>query len=507
MSLLLLFRSTNLGRRRGKSLPRSALRRSYVPCLDVLEDRSVPSTFTVTNLLDSGAGSLRQAILDANATAGAGLVNFAPGVTGTIALTSGELDITDDLTIVGPGAVSLTVSGNNASRVFNVAAGTTDAISGLTISNGKPDHLDSGAGILNAGNLTVSNCSISNNYLPGDPASGAAGGGIASFGILTVSNSTISGNTAGGEMGGGGIYNAGSLTVTGSTLSGNSGLDGGGILDFNGTATIVDSTFSANSAADMGGGIDALGGPTSVVNCTVSGNKAGYAGGGLGSGLVDQVSNQAAFNLLDTIVAGNTAATKKQGPDLACILESSGYNLIGNPLGGSGFVATDLLKVNPKLGPLQNNGGPTQTMALLIGSAAIDAGDPNAAGLPAYDQRGPGYARVAAGRVDIGAFEVQNTATLFALSVPSKIVAGVPFSVTVTALDAFGRVAIGYAGTVVFASSDPIATPPAAYTFAAADQGVHTFSGLVLPKKGKVTLSVADNLDASIVVSLDVQVS
>lgn len=106
----------------------------------------------------------------------------------------------------------------------------------------------------------------------------------------------------------------------------------------------------------------------------------------------------------NTILAGNSAVGG--APDLSGKLTISGYNLIGNTQGGSGFAATDLLNVNPHLGALQNNGGPTQTMALLSGSPALNAGDPNFVGPPLYDQRGPGFARVSGGRLDIGAFEV-----------------------------------------------------------------------------------------------------
>src|SRR5216683_7870947 len=97
-------------------------RRSFVPRLDVLEDRTLPSTFTVLNLADSGPGSLRQAIVDANANPGANTIRFAPRLHGAITLTSGQLSITNDLTIDGPGASALTVSGNDASRVFDIRA-------------------------------------------------------------------------------------------------------------------------------------------------------------------------------------------------------------------------------------------------------------------------------------------------------------------------------------------------------------------------------------------------
>src|SRR5262249_46757700 len=118
-------------RRRGK---RALPRQRTVLQLEALEDRTLPSTFTVLNLDDSGPGSLRAAILAVNANPGADTVQFAPGLQGTITLssTNGELKITDDLTINGPGASLLTVSGNSASRVFHVSNNSTVTIAGLT---------------------------------------------------------------------------------------------------------------------------------------------------------------------------------------------------------------------------------------------------------------------------------------------------------------------------------------------------------------------------------------
>src|SRR5947209_1920361 len=102
------------------------LPRSFLPRLEVLEDRTVPSTFIVTNTADSGSGSLRAAIMAANTNPGADVIKFAGGLKGTITLTSanGELSITDDLTIKGPGASQITVSGGNTTRVFDVSAGS-----------------------------------------------------------------------------------------------------------------------------------------------------------------------------------------------------------------------------------------------------------------------------------------------------------------------------------------------------------------------------------------------
>ena len=111
-------------------------RNRFVPNLEALGERIVPSTFQVTTLADAGPGSLRAAVAGANAHAGADTIDFQPGLTGTIALTGGQLDLTDDVKINGPGADKLTVSGGNASRVFKVEAGETVEISGLTIAGG-----------------------------------------------------------------------------------------------------------------------------------------------------------------------------------------------------------------------------------------------------------------------------------------------------------------------------------------------------------------------------------
>src|SRR6266852_2314324 len=187
-----------------------AARPTFRPTLEALEDRWVPSTLTVLNNLDSGTGSLRAEIAAAH---NSDTIVFAPGLDGqTITLTSGELLINHNVTITGPGASNLTVSGNHASRVFEVAKTVRSVtLSGLTISNA------AGGGMLNEGTLTVSNSILSNN--------GGGGGGIHNDGTLTVSGSTLSGNSASNSSGGnsgGGIYNEGTATVSGSTLSGNS---------------------------------------------------------------------------------------------------------------------------------------------------------------------------------------------------------------------------------------------------------------------------------------------
>jgi hypothetical protein len=187
----------------------------------------------------------------------------------------------------------------------------------------------------------------------------------------------------------------------------------------------------------------------------------------------------------DTILADNGAAG---GPsDLIGGFTSLGHNLVGNTTGGSGFAASDLLNVNPQLGPLQNNGGPTQTMALLPGSPALNAGDPTQLGMS--DQRGV----VRAGGVNIGAYQASASALL--LSAPASVTAGVPFAITVQAVDPFGQTAVGYAGTAHFmASNGAMAT----YTFTATDAGQHAFSNLVLRRAQTLTVTGTDTANASI---------
>src|SRR5712692_4420456 len=117
--------------------PKRHLRPRFVPRLEALECRTLPSNFTVLNLADSGSGSLRQAILDANANPAANVIDFTPGLSGTITLTSGQLSITNDLTIDGPGASALAVSGNDASRVFLVGSGISVDVEDLTVTHGR----------------------------------------------------------------------------------------------------------------------------------------------------------------------------------------------------------------------------------------------------------------------------------------------------------------------------------------------------------------------------------
>jgi hypothetical protein len=236
---------------RGRARRRPAAAR-FRPRLEALEERWLPSpvTLTVTSLADSGAGSLRAAIQQADAGRSSDKFTINFSVTGTIDVASSLPDLNNNIAIQGPGASSLTLDEDpsfGGGNIITVDFGKTASVSGLTI-------LGEGVacGIVNGGNLTVSACTISGGYARSLVAIGYAGGGIANFGTMTVSGCTISGNSAFGPdigMGdGGGIYNAGYLTLSDSTVSGNtSGSFGAGIYnDRSGTLKISHSVVRDN---------------------------------------------------------------------------------------------------------------------------------------------------------------------------------------------------------------------------------------------------------------------
>jgi hypothetical protein len=378
------------------------------PTLEVLEDRWVPS-IVVNNPTDTPVANetdLRQAIDQANAAGGNQTITFDPVVFAsaqTITLGGTQLELSDTTgteSIIGP-AAGVTVSGNNASRVVKVDANITASISGMTITGG------SGA-----------------NY-----AYGGYGGGVSNYGSLTLSGCTVSGNSAGIGAGvcTGTFSNPGATTIlTNCTVSGNTGGIGGtvgGLLNLYGTLYLTNCTVSGNSAAYSAGGLYNLGGTLSLTNCTVTGNSC--------SGRFFTVGGVSSYNgtatLVNTIVAGNTSGFGR--PDVSGAFSSQGNNLIGVINHSSGWVASDLTgtaahPLNPVLAPLSNYGGPTQTIAILPGSPALDAGA-SGPGIPANDQRGMG--RV--GAVDIGAFESQGfVMTAVPGSSPQTAVIGTAFA-------------------------------------------------------------------------------
>ncbi|MFZ4789744.1 MAG: beta strand repeat-containing protein, partial [Candidatus Competibacteraceae bacterium] len=368
----------------------------------------IETTFTVTTLNDSGAGSLRQAVLDANAAPDANTITFQNGLTGTITLTTGELTITAPLTITGPGATALTLSGNRTSRLVTVNPGVTATLAGLALKNGQADIW--GGAIQNRGTLTVTDSVVSDNL------SHEGGGGIVNWGTLTVINTTLAGNAA--RVGGGGIYSVGTaLGIQNSTFTANTA-NSGGAIDNRNPATILNSTMSGNTAY-WGGGLMNFDNLT-LIQTTVTGNSSsGSSGGGIYNGIFN-LSESNNLIVSNSLIAGNTATSGGKEIDNSGNFTSQGHNLFGengdSGLGGATPAASDLIlagAISTALAPLADNGGPTLTHLLVAGSPASNAGD-NALipdGTDA-DQRGAGFPRILNGMVDIGAVETTATHTI-----------------------------------------------------------------------------------------------
>lgn len=350
-----------------------------------------------------------------------------------------------------------TISGNSAygdgdgGGIYNDSSGTL-TVSHTTISGNYAD--DRGGGIYNRGTLTVQNGTV----ITQNTAQGSDGGGIYNANVspnpdvvntigtlqvehteLTVENSTISYNTSKGA-GGGGVRNNGTAVFTACTINNNtSDTHGGGIDNNGGDLSVVNSTIYGNTSKQsggatvvrryngitaaydgVGGGVNNDSGTATFTNCTISGNTAGDTGGGIYN------LSDATTTLNNTIVAKNTAGNG--GPDISNIATLNAYfSLIGNNSGANlgsnshdNKVGSPTKPLDPMLGSLTNNGGLTQTMALLAGSPAINSGSNTLArdinGTLTTDQRGTGYPRIVNVTVDIGAFELQpfkGSATVF----------------------------------------------------------------------------------------------
>jgi hypothetical protein len=395
----------------------------------------------------NGVCTLRAAIEETNAHAGGDGIFFSiptsdPGYSNGvwfIQLFKALPDISDSVNINGPGANKLIVEGLGderfAFRVFNVTASGTVSFSGLTIANGFTSSGQYGAAIqnVNGGTVNITNCILSNNqsHVGSDQYNGG-GGAIfnASSGTVNVTNCTLRSNRAdtyGFSAFGGGIWNktgtihvsnstfdhnqssfygggiwndAGIVTVAGSTFYGNGATFGGGIGSNGGTVSVTNSTFYANIAYEfdrgIGGAIANLRKSVlNLTNSTLTANFSNYAG----SGVFNDTGFGAIANVKSTIIAANYLGTSDSGaaPDVYGTFHSNGFNLIGKKDGSTGFTAATDKKgtvaspLNPKLDPrgLHDNGGPTQTVALVAGSPAIDKGTSmGLTGTLTTDQRG-----------------------------------------------------------------------------------------------------------------------
>jgi CSLREA domain-containing protein len=411
--------------------------------------------FVVTKTADTNDGtcdsdcSLREAIIAANANAGADVITLPAGhYTLTIAGTNedagatGDLDIVGDLTINGAGASTTIVDGGGIDRVFHIVSAFTVIFNDLQIFNGFLPFAN-GGGLLNEGTATLNNCIVGENATPnGD------GGGIYNDDTMTISGGVIAENAAtNGD--GGGIYDNGvSITITNTTIAANlaPGGDGAGVY-FNGVdATMSQSAIFGNSASGGdGGGIYANGNTLNMTNCTIQGNDA-FDGGGI-------FVNGNTATLTAVTIASNSATNTGGGIQVSSVPQLTGTIIANNTGGNCSGNVTDsgtnlqfpgttcsgsIPSADPLLGPLADNGGPTQTMALGVGSPAIDA-NTESCPPPAVDQRG--IARPQSAACDIGAFELvpgggptpTPTATPAGVPTATATPAGVP---TVTATPA-----------------------------------------------------------------------
>jgi hypothetical protein len=394
-----------------------------------------PTTFASTTLYVNGTtGNDSNNCLSAQAACktighAISLATSGDSIVVAAATYSEDLTVNKSLNVIGSSATTTIIDGGGTGIVVTISSGTVH-LSNVTIRNGQ-------SGIHNFGTLTISNCTVSrnsggggifngnpstliinNSTVSGNTQRGGHGGGIAngSTGILTINQSTITGNSVNGPFGagfGGGIENYGTATVSNSTLSGNHATARGGGIRNQGNLMINNSTISGNIAnicsttlcLGSGGGIRNDGGTLMINNSTINGNtaatitanNAAQGGGGI----------YGSAKIQNSIVANNHSG------NCSGTLTSEGYNLSSD--GTCNFNRPgDLNNHDPVLGPLQNNGGPTQTIALLPGSPAIDGGNPSGCTdgqghLLKTDQRGmPRPDKEDIVGCDMGAYERQS---------------------------------------------------------------------------------------------------
>ena len=417
----------------------------------------------------NGICSLRAAIQETNALVGDDTIILPPNTYQvSINLIDSSLVIAGNLTITGGGASTTIISGGIESQLLVINSGFAVNLSGVTVFG--PGIL--GSGISNSGTLTLTGSTVSN----------ASTGGIFNNGTATLINSTVSGNA---NLGG--ITNSGTVTLINSTVSGNFSARGGGIRN-SGTLTLINSTVTGNFAIENGGGIFNSG-TANLFNATITNNQAGSSGsssssGSLGSGGGVFNASGATFNFQNSIVAGNFETVGMPAPPpINTIFVSTSGECDGtiNSIGSNLMTIADCtvsgnapILGDPSLGPLQNNGGPTQTHALLSGSPAIDAGDPGGCrdefgALLTTDQRG--FNRPALG-CDIGAFELQQATGVVAAVLPSSrsVQVDTPAAAFATVINAGQAMATG-------CSIAPLNSIPASFIYQTTDPATNQVTG------------------------------
>lgn len=395
------------------------------------------ATYTVTKIADTSDGtcdsdcSLREAVLAANATIDNDTIEFSTlfSSTQTITLSGSEIVMAANgsLTVNGPGANLLTISGNNASRILVSSANANISINNLRFTGGTgvgATNTGRGGAIYNVGGTMV----ISNSILTGNSAAnGGALNNAASTspsvaGNLTVINCSITSNSSTSSGAAMQNFSTSFLNIRNTTISGNtsSGTGIAGAIQANGTVTVTNTTISGNTAASgTGAGIYFNGTSLNLTNSTIV-NNTSLGGGGL------HRTGTNPLNIRNTIIANNVGASGS--PDAFGAVNSQGNNIIGNVTGSSGWITSDLQNVNPVLGSLSANGGLGNTHLPLTGSPAIDAGQNCVVDLSCASANPPvavttdqrEVARPQNSTVDIGAVEVQ--AMVSAVTISGQVV-------------------------------------------------------------------------------------
>ena len=452
-----------------RSRPRPA-----VSAAEALEGRTLLATFTVLNLADDGGGSLRQAVLDANALPGADTIVFADDLSGSIVLSGGQLSITDDLTVDGPGAGQLAVSGNQQSRIFAIGVGKRVAIDDLTITDGRAAG-DGGAILNTGGSLALDRVVLSNNSAVATTAgANGRGGAVANLAraTLTVTDSLFSRN----QVRGADFGPAGPQLVA----------SGAGVLNLSSRLTVTRTTFSENEAIGgagggraQGGGINSAVDSTTLISDSVFvGNRAlaGDGGGGTGLGRAGAVFNDASvMTIEDSSIVGNLA---RGGANIA----GRGF-IVGNA-GGAGITNSDrgVLRIrrttvrgNLAVGGSNNSSsGGEGDIGTAFGGGLANVGEATITDSVFEDNEARGGS---GGRGSGGGFQFVGTATGGGIFTAARNSSGTPATLTLDRVTLRGNRAVGgdgnTAGTVVNAGiggalgnngSNPSFSPPAAST-------------------------------------------
>jgi hypothetical protein len=452
---------------------------------------------TVSDVAGHTGTSLRDAITTSNNSATGGAIAFT--VTGTIMLTGNLPPLTQSVSITGPGPpTSLVIDGATLYQPFNVGPGITVSMSGLTIQNGNDTStapaVAGGGAIFNQGILNLSSCVLDHNQQTGTGSGGAIQS--VSGSILTMNQCTVSNNVA----------------ISSATIDNNvpcCGNAGGVGLDQGATGTIMNSTLFGNTAVGgvfiggIGGGIKSNGNLT-IIGCTITGNQVtdpgahGQAyGGAIYVSVFPNLNQRLTLTIMNSTITGNQAPGTATAPDDGyggvavedlpyVVIDMTNTILAGNQNGdystnGINGGSNNMIGGNPQLGPLANNGGPTQTMLPLLSSPVLGAG--TTVGAPATDQRG--YPRTINGNIDIGAVEFQGATLSASGGTPQSAQISTPFATPLqaTATETTSGVPLtGY--SVAFAA-------PAPSSGATATVG----SGGTTDSNGQVSVAAtADNL-------------